>query len=137
MDFVRNHLVTTGGVIRCRFELFIRWPDNAGRKLNPFTQRGDSYNITEPDKMLRFLLQYFIKKHQQWRMCELYDNTHPLNDRKRIILEFKNKSGCLDEDEGWETIDLGNKIIRHRLHDYQPMLYDFPFPTWLIAPTNR
>jgi hypothetical protein len=130
----RSHTVTVAGKVRCRFELFIRWPENANRHINPFTQRGDAFGITEPDKMLKFLMQYFIRKHHQWLFAELYDNTIPLDDPYRIILELKNKTllnNTVISDVNWTIVELKDKMIRHRLRDYAPLLKDFSIPEWL------
>ncbi len=109
-----RNLVTANGVVRCRFDLFVRWPDSAHRKINPFTHRGDCFGITEPDKMLGSLLRYFIRDHNKWLLSELYDNSFPLNNCDRLLLEYK---------EG--------RVVKNRLHHYEQLLQYFPLPSWL------
>jgi len=115
-SFPRN-LVTQDGVVRCRFDIFIRYPESAGKKINPICRRGDKYGITEPAKMLVNILEYFIGYHHQWLIAELYDNSLPINDVNRKILVFK-----------------GGKIITNRLHHYKAMLQEFALPEWLKPP---
>jgi hypothetical protein len=112
---ILGNLVTETGRIRCRFDMLIRWPDHAGRRINPFTMRGDRFGIIEPDKMLCSLLKYFVKDHRKWMFCELYDNTKPLNEANRLILEYKK-----------------GKIIKNILpKHYSEMLEQFPLPEYL------
>lgn len=111
--------VTTKGDPTCRFELFVRWPESAGRNMNPFKYRGDRFNIIEPDKMLCSLLKLFMKDHPSWMFAELWDNTYPLNDCNRLVLEMK-----------------GGKIIKNRLQYYELMLQNFPLPEYLKTPVN-
>src|SRR5689334_6504291 len=116
-----TNLVTQNGRPRCRFDMLIRWPDSARRRMNPFTMRGDRFGIFEADKMLCSLLKYFMKEHRSWLLCELYDNTKPLNDPDRLILEYK------------KGIIVKNRLPKH----YAGMLENFPLPEYLKQTINQ
>lgn len=110
---VTGNYCTAKGNFYCRFDLCIRWPDNAGRKINPFTQRGDKFEH-EVDKMLWSLIRYFLKDHKNWVWAQLRDNTRAKNDPERIILYYN--KGIVDV---------------NRLKDYSLLLQNFPLPDWL------
>lgn len=113
-NFPRNQ-VTAKGVVRCRFDMMARWPESAGRKMNPFCYRGDNFNITEPDKMLRSLIRLFDKEYRNWIVAEMYDNSRPMDDPDRLILRYKQ-----------------GKELEHKLFNYPTALQDFPLPEWLL-----
>ncbi len=108
-----NHL-TTKGRLTCRFELFVRWPESSRRKMNPFKYRGDRLGLMEADKMIAWLVKFFIKDHHDWLLAELWDNTKQLNDPERIVLSWKR--GIIDT---------------NRLKDYEPMLQTVAIPDWM------
>lgn len=113
------YTITREGVVRCQFDMMIRFPDDMIRKTsNPYTQRGDKYDKKDPNQMLVFLLRYFINKHQKegWIRIELYDNSKPLNSEQRVILKYEK-----------------GKIVTNRLSNYLHCFKEayFTLPQWL------
>ncbi len=98
----------------CRFDMFVRWPEHTNRRIKHFTYRGDHYE-KDPQKMLWSLIRYFLKSYPHWVMCQVRDNTKPLDDEERIVFWYNNKE----------------KIIVNRLSMYSKMLKDHPLPDWL------
>lgn len=107
-------IANADGVARCRFDLFVRYPENSNRRKKTFCYRGDYPDIQDPAKMLWSLVRMFLNKHNEFLLAELYDNTRQKSDPARTILRFK-----------------GNKILINRLKEYQEMLKDNPVPDWL------
>ena len=95
-----------------RFDMVVRWPENAGRKINPFTHKGDHYE-KDPEKQLWSLLRYWIKSHHEWLFCQIRDNSIPKNDPAHIVF-------------WWNKRDF--KIIANNLKNYPEMLNDKPIP---------
>jgi hypothetical protein len=103
---------------RCYFDMFVRYRPGLHTK-GTFCYRGDYRGkgvppFTEPPKMLQALLRFFDRKHYQWVVVEIYDNTYPKSDNRRTVLKYCN--GLLE---------------LNRLHNYADMLTDFPMPDWL------
>ena len=106
---IGKNLITTGRNIRCGYDMMIRFPSDMIRfTSNPFTERGDRYEKNDPNKMLVYLIRYFVNKHvkERWVRVELYDNTKPPEDVERVILKYeqgeikinmqKNYQSCFD-----------------------------------------
>ena len=106
---IGKNLVTSAKNIRCRYDMMIRFPSDMIRfTSNPFTERGDRYEKNDPNKMLVYLIRYFVNKHikERWVRVELYDNTKPFEDVERVILKYeqgeikinmlKNYQSCFD-----------------------------------------
>lgn len=98
-----------------RFDMLVRWPETSGRKINPFTYKGD-YFEKETDKMLWSLVRYFIKAHNDWLFCQIRDNTKQEDDPERIVFWYNKKQ---------------SRIITNRLQEYSEMLKSHPLPEWL------
>jgi hypothetical protein len=110
--------MTAAGKKRCQYDMMIRWPKNVVRYTsNPFTERGDRYEKQDIKKMLKYLIQYFIRKHEveKWELAIIYDNSLPGDDNSRTI--FKYSKGQIE--------------INH-LHNYEDMLADVSYHPQLI-----
>src|SRR3954453_4096474 len=110
----QRNILTAKGRLRCRFDMTVRWPEHAGRLINPLTVRGDRFGDTDPDKMLKMLLRYLIRDHKQWAFAQLHDNSIPMDDRNRVVIKYYR-----------------GKIVINRLHYYFPLLQDFILPEYL------
>src|SRR4051812_1817895 len=106
---IEKNLITGARNIRCRYDMMIRFPKDVIRfTSNPFTERGDRFEKNDPNKMLVYLIRYFVNKHvkERWVRVEVYNNTKPPEDFERVILKYeqgeikinrlKNYHSCFD-----------------------------------------
>lgn len=112
------------GEPRCRFDMFVRWPHTSTRRKKTFTYRGDydlsnpQTKISDPEIMLWNLVRIFKNNYHGYLLAEMYDNTIPKSDERRLILRFKVEKN-------------GEKKILSRLKAYEELLKDRPVPEWL------
>ncbi len=94
----------------CRFHLYVRFPEHANRRKNPFTYRGDQFeNVAKegPHAMLQSLIRNFQRNafKQQWIFAFLQDTLFDYEDQRRNIFKY-----------------VGGVVEESRLHNYSKML---------------
>jgi hypothetical protein len=114
MQQLTPHVLTQGGIIRSRFDMFVVLTPEAlkqsRKNSRTWCHRGDKFH-TEPNLQLQDLIKFFKNHFSKWHLAELYDNTIPKDAKERIVLRYK------------EGIIEVNRII-----EYNAMLQNFYLP---------
>lgn len=116
--FEKSHLVTEKGVVKAPVDMFIKWKPGMRRQFPEFTERGDRFEKNDVNKMLVYLVRYYIKTYKDWNLAIIRDNRIPPGNFEHHILKFVRKDNV-------------PFIEWNRLDEYPFVAQAIAIPNWL------